>query len=214
MRINLHTHSNHSDGRTDVKTVLDLARGSKLDYFALSDHDTVAGLPEAFLLAAEYGVKIVPAAELSMAVPTVQDGDRRLHMLAYGFDFDKMDALLKEYSYPFSLSFLEKVKKIGGTLVWAHPYEMLTGTCKYTITEKEIEGLLQMLLPFGVDGIEANYYGYSDGQMAFLSELAKKHGLLVSAGTDFHGRTKDKEFFLEAEDKPNLVINALKNKFV
>jgi predicted metal-dependent phosphoesterase TrpH len=48
---------------------------------ALTDHDTVAGIPEALAAAAEHDVRLVPATEISAL-----DGDQDLHILGYQID--------------------------------------------------------------------------------------------------------------------------------
>ena len=48
---------------------------------ALTDHDTVSGLPEAFAAAAEHDVRLVPATEISAL-----DGNEDLHILGYQVD--------------------------------------------------------------------------------------------------------------------------------
>ena len=63
--VDLHTHSTFSDGTLTPTQLVALAKETGLSAIALSDHNTVAGLPE-FLAAGEtYGVKTVPGVELS-----------------------------------------------------------------------------------------------------------------------------------------------------
>ena len=47
MRIDLHTHSNASDGTQSPAQVVSAAAEAGLDVFALTDHDTTAGWVEA-----------------------------------------------------------------------------------------------------------------------------------------------------------------------
>jgi len=61
----LHTHSTYSDGTCTPAELIDLAEAAKLSAVVLSDHNTVAGLPE-FLKAAEgREVEAVPGIEFS-----------------------------------------------------------------------------------------------------------------------------------------------------
>ncbi|NKZ07046.1 PHP domain-containing protein [Actinomadura latina] len=80
MRIDLHCHSDASDGTRPPAEVVRRARARNLDVVALTDHDTVAGWDEA-AGALPDGLTLVPGIELSCA----QDG-RSLHMLGYLFD--------------------------------------------------------------------------------------------------------------------------------
>lgn len=45
--VDLHVHSNASDGTFSPSQVVELAKNAGLDAFALTDHDTTAGVPEA-----------------------------------------------------------------------------------------------------------------------------------------------------------------------
>lgn len=80
MRIDLHSHSDVSDGTRPPAEVVRRARANGLDVLALTDHDTVAGWDEA-TGALPDGLTLVPGIELSCR----QDG-RSLHMLGYLFD--------------------------------------------------------------------------------------------------------------------------------
>lgn len=74
--IDLHTHSNYSDGTLRPAQLIALARECHLKAIALCDHNTVAGLP-AFLAAAEgSGMEAIPGIEFS-----TDYGDTELHIL-------------------------------------------------------------------------------------------------------------------------------------
>ncbi|MEM7407688.1 MAG: PHP domain-containing protein [Pseudomonadota bacterium] len=82
MRVDLHTHSNASDGALTPHAVAALAAERGLDGFALTDHDTLAGCRQ---LAAEPppGIRFVPGVELS----TVWSGVG-IHIVGLDFDLD------------------------------------------------------------------------------------------------------------------------------
>ena len=80
MRIDLHCHSDVSDGTRPPAEVVRRARARGLDVVALTDHDTVAGWDDA-AAAAPDGLTVVPGIELSC-----QEGGRSLHLLGYLFD--------------------------------------------------------------------------------------------------------------------------------
>jgi predicted metal-dependent phosphoesterase TrpH len=63
--IDLHTHSNVSDGSDPPARVAELAAAAGCTAFALTDHDRLDGLAEAGAAAAEAGVELVPGCELS-----------------------------------------------------------------------------------------------------------------------------------------------------
>ena len=82
MRIDLHTHSNRSDGTdTPAELVRKAAGVAELDVVALTDHDATVGWDEAQRTADEVGIRLVPGIEIS----TTFQG-RSVHLLGYDFD--------------------------------------------------------------------------------------------------------------------------------
>ena len=82
MRIDLHAHSDRSDGTDPPGEVMRHARAAGLDVVALTDHDTTAGW-DAAIEALPDGLTLVPGAEISC----LRDGVS-LHLLGYLFDRD------------------------------------------------------------------------------------------------------------------------------
>jgi predicted metal-dependent phosphoesterase TrpH len=74
--VDLHVHSTASDGSRAPADVVQEARRVGLAAFALTDHDTVAGIAEATAAAASLGVRVVPGVELSAV-----EGDVETHIL-------------------------------------------------------------------------------------------------------------------------------------
>jgi predicted metal-dependent phosphoesterase TrpH len=64
-RIDLHTHSNCSDGALSPAALVTRAAAARIDVLALTDHDTVAGLADAAGRAGELGVQLVTGVEIS-----------------------------------------------------------------------------------------------------------------------------------------------------
>ena len=65
LNIDLHTHSNCSDGSLTPAALVQLAAAAGVNVLALTDHDSVAGLDEARRSAAAQGLKLVPGVEIS-----------------------------------------------------------------------------------------------------------------------------------------------------
>lgn len=65
MRIDLHAHSNVSDGTQDPAGVMASAAEAGIDVVALTDHDSTDGWAEATRAAREHGVALVPGMEIS-----------------------------------------------------------------------------------------------------------------------------------------------------
>jgi 3',5'-nucleoside bisphosphate phosphatase len=65
LNIDLHTHSNCSDGSLTPAELVGLAATAGVEVLALTDHDTVAGLDDASSAAAAQGLTLVPGVEIS-----------------------------------------------------------------------------------------------------------------------------------------------------
>jgi hypothetical protein len=85
VRIDLHTHSTVSDGTLAPARVIEAAAQAALDVVALTDHDGVAGWPEASAAADRIGIEFVPGVELSCRWYGVEPAIA-LHLLAYYVD--------------------------------------------------------------------------------------------------------------------------------
>lgn len=82
--IDLHTHSTCSDGTDPPERLVDLAADAGCRAVALTDHDTLAGLPPARARAAERGVTLVSGCEVSCAY-----GSESVHVLVYFADVEE-----------------------------------------------------------------------------------------------------------------------------
>ncbi|MCD9026555.1 PHP domain-containing protein [Cohnella silvisoli] len=82
-RADLHTHTTASDGMFRPEVNVRLAKEAGLAAVAITDHDTVAGIPEALEAGQTYGIVVVPGVEIS----TAADG-KDIHVLGYGFATD------------------------------------------------------------------------------------------------------------------------------
>jgi predicted metal-dependent phosphoesterase TrpH len=78
----LQSHSTQSDGSLAPSDVVARAAAAGVELLALSDHDTIAGVPEALASAREHGIRLSPAAELS----SVHGEHEDLHILGYEID--------------------------------------------------------------------------------------------------------------------------------
>src|SRR5215204_7779221 len=78
----LQSHSVHSDGSLAPAEVVAQAAAAGVGLLALTDHDTVAGVPEALAAARRHGIRLSPAAELS----SVHGEHEDLHILGYEID--------------------------------------------------------------------------------------------------------------------------------
>jgi 3',5'-nucleoside bisphosphate phosphatase len=91
----LQAHSVHSDGSLPAAEVVERAAAAGVELFALTDHDTVDGVPEAAAKARALGLRFSPAAELS----AVHGGHEDLHVLGYELDVadPELTAILEDF---------------------------------------------------------------------------------------------------------------------
>ena len=80
--IDLHTHSNASDGTFAPAEVVRLAKVGGLKALALTDHDTIDGLAEAVAAGETYGVEVIPGVEVSARFP-----GGSMHILGLGIEY-------------------------------------------------------------------------------------------------------------------------------
>ena len=250
--IDLHVHSNASDGTLTPTEVVKLAKESGLSVIALTDHDTVDGIEEAVEAGKRYGVQVIPGIELSAEY---KSGD--LHILGLNVDYtdeelrkkvaecrdsrdnrnrkmiyklneqgfsvtwdimlerfgansitrahfakylvdegyvrDK-DEAFKKYLNPGCPCYVSREKispkeaievilKAGGHPVLAHPLF-------YKMNLERLESVIVMLKDFGLQGIEAIYSLNRPEDDAALLKIAKRQGLYITGGSDFHGSIK------------------------
>jgi len=74
----------------------------------------------------------------------------------------------------------ERIRSAGGLPVLAHPQTL-------SLTDDELSDLVGRLASMGLAGVEAYYYSHSEEETAFYMTLARKYGLIVTGGSDFHG---------------------------
>ncbi|MCQ2462580.1 MAG: PHP domain-containing protein [Clostridia bacterium] len=91
------------------------------------------------------------------------------------FSKDSPDNVLTPATYPEPAQIINDIHEAGGIAVLAHPgfYDNFE--------------LLEELIPLGLDGVEVWHPENTPEQQKRLIEIAKKHKLLVTGGTDFHG---------------------------
>lgn len=250
--IDLHVHSNCSDGTLSPIELVELAHKKNLMAFALTDHDTTDGIKEAAIAAKSYDIELIPGIELST---NYQNQD--IHILGLGIDtedvyfqeelmkfqdsrdirnikmigklqdagiditYDKMLALfsdsvwtrahfarfLQDHNYvsnmwdafpkyigddapcfvprekvtPFQA--VQLIHEGGGYAILAHPL-------LYRLSNSRLDRLVMELKSSGLDGLEVMYSMNRKMDESDMKVLARKYGLKISGGSDFHGSNK------------------------
>lgn len=252
--IDLHTHSTVSDGSDPPERIPELAAAVGCTAVALTDHDSLAGLPAARRRASELGLTLVPGCEISCRGP----GSGGMHVLVYFVEDDgspvsaelarlrddrrtrneRLVTRLHELGVP--LSFDDVVAEAGGTEGVGRPHfaavlvrtgvadsiddafarYLGAGTPGYVpkarlegpevarlatasggvavlahplslgLEPPALEATVAELAEAGFVGLEALYGRYRPEERRALADLARRHGLVVTGGSDHHGTSK------------------------
>ena len=250
--VDLHVHSNASDGTFSPSQVVELAKNAGLDAFALADHDTTAGVPEALEKGRDLNIEVIPGIEVSssfdgteihilglfvnsddpvlaamlekMRISRDRRNEKMLENLAAdGISFTKeelcgdnpdtiitrahiahalvakgicsgMDQAFKKYlqyggrycPQKEHLSPEEVVKTLisnGAFVALAHPFQ-------YKFGDKKTEELIAHMADLGMKGLEVYHSSNNKLESMKLQEMAVRHHLLPTGGSDFHGGNK------------------------
>lgn len=208
-RVDFHCHSTYSDGVQSPRVLAERLATNGIAFAALTDHDSVGGLPSFRRALERRGVGCVAGIEIT----TMCDG-QEVHLLGYGFDPENVELLaamrsLRQARLSSTRSVASSIRKMGshlpastdqvaadgrieigeaidlihragGRAFLAHPLVLEANLDKL----REIVGELKTR---GLDGIEAFYAAHTDEQRERLREVAEDLDLLVSGGSDTHG---------------------------
>ena len=116
--IDLHCHSTFSDGSLTPEQLIEEAAKAGLAALALTDHDTVAGLPRFQAAAAGGPVRAVPGVELSVDCPSGV-----MHMLGYWMDVENAElvrqmAWIRNGREMRNQAMFEKLNALGFAMTW------------------------------------------------------------------------------------------------
>jgi len=256
--IDLHIHSNASDGTLSPSEILALAQNLNLAAIAITDHDTINGSKEALSIGIPTSLKFLTGVEISASPPPSFPYSGSFHILGYSINIDdpllnktlavlqearknrnpgiidrlnslgidlSMSELLSEvgdaqlgrphiarlmvkkgYVESISEAFdkylgkgrpayldkyridcsraIEVILGAGGIPVIAHPFLLNPRDVA------DIEDLIIVLKKMGLKGIEVYYPEHSPHVISQLADIANRHELLMTGGTDFHGSLK------------------------
>ena len=112
-RIDLHTHTTASDGQDTPAELVSFASQQGVSILGVTDHDTVAAIPELQVLADSAGIILVPGVELSTTVDFAE-----VHVLGYFVDVEDPDftsALdaLAQNRLSRIIRMIEKIRNLG-----------------------------------------------------------------------------------------------------
>lgn len=188
-KVNLHIHTNYSDGKSDFETVVKNAKQKGYKLIAITDHNTVEGHQKYKDDILATGVEF-----------DCWFGYVFIHLLAYNIDVNhpallpflaknKAETegdLIRLFAKRNVQKLIEAIHQAGGIAVLAHP------ACYWAIN---LEKLVKKLINIGLDGIEV-YYPYPRFRKIVkfhsskdVMKIANKYpNLIKTGGTDFHGK--------------------------
>lgn len=113
MPIDLHIHSNCSDGVFSVQEIMKEARKRNIKLLSITDHDTVDCQEEAMIMAEKRGIPYVSGVELNITFsnPRYRE-NKRISLDILGYQFDVRDELLRKELFRIAKHREERGKKI------------------------------------------------------------------------------------------------------
>jgi hypothetical protein len=260
MPADLHIHSIYSDGTFTPTKIVEEALRLGLSAIAISDHDTIGGLAEAFAAAEGSPLTVVPAVEINL-----EEKGEEIHILGYFLDFNSTQFLeemerLRQSRINRIKQFVEKLSEVGvhltleevlaaagpGTVGRPHLAQTLVAK-KYASDERDafrrylsrgsptfvprqhISGeeavkiirdaggvpilahptkvhppeLVEEIIRLGIRGVEAFHPEHSLGDEVRWLTFAEEHSLLITGGSDYHGRNNSTTFSLGQRTCPD-----------
>jgi 3',5'-nucleoside bisphosphate phosphatase len=189
MRIDLHVHSNASDGTDDPAEVMRRAAVAGLDVVALTDHDTQAGLAQA-RAALPDGLTLVPGMELSCQLSCDPEGTatRSVHLLAYLFDQEDPalraeTAQIRDDRTYRARAMVDRMRELGADVTWEQVAAIAGGA---VVGRPHLARALAAVgaVATPADAFTADWIG--DGGRAFVDryapDLTRAVGLVRAAG--------------------------------
>lgn len=101
---------------------------------------------------------------------------------------------------------IHAIEASGGIPVWAHP---LGGEGEKHLSPDEFYKKFDIMKSFGIKGLECYYSRYNLDEIKFLVDFASKNNMLISGGSDYHGRNKTVKFGQLNTDNTEIPIEKL-----
>ena len=118
IEVDLHLHTNHSDGALSPAALVQLCFERGLRTIAITDHDTTFGLSEAQIYASKLGLNLINGIELG-----TQYMEDEVHILGYGVNlqdprFQKKLSTFRDGRLSRGRKIIEKLSSIGIRVTW------------------------------------------------------------------------------------------------
>ena len=187
--VNLHIHSNFSDGKLSPQELVEDAKKKNYKFIAISDHNTVEAYKQTSILNEKI---VIPAIEFDCWYKSIL-----IHILGYGIDVNNKELseicaktkketeadLVRLFNHRHPKDVINAIHNAGGVAVLAHP------ACYWAIN---LDHFVKKLIEQGLDGIEAYYpYRRHRGIIKFhtaetVKRIGQKYNLILTGGSDSH----------------------------
>lgn len=187
--VDLHIHSNFSDGLLSPQEILQNAQENNYELIAISDHNTIEAYKNSDIL---LNKMILPAIEFDCWYKCIL-----IHILGYGVDVNNVELLsycarskketeadwVRLFNRRHPKDIIKAIHNAGGVAVLAHP------ACYWAVN---LEHYVKSLVKLGLDGLEVFYpYRRHRGVIKFhrassVKKIATKLNLLMTGGSDSH----------------------------
>lgn len=107
MKIDLHVHTNASDGEYSPRQVVNLFEKKKFNAIAICDHDMITGVREAMKASENKKIKVIPGIEISTRLKA---DDVDLHLVGLGINFK--NKLIKEKLKIYHKKRIARMRKV------------------------------------------------------------------------------------------------------
>ena len=140
-----------------------------------------------------------------------------MHILGYGFDLNnktlnKKLVDLKDNSINQVLSIMEQIKRDYGIRFSYEDIKKLVNA-NHNLGRpdlaKEFLILMKDMISCGLQGIEVYHSSHTKKEMNYYLSIATEYGLLVSGGSDFHGKSVKPDIELGTGKNNNIKIKKL-----
>uniref|UniRef100_A0A2P2JCF3 3' 5'-nucleoside bisphosphate phosphatase n=1 Tax=Rhizophora mucronata TaxID=61149 RepID=A0A2P2JCF3_RHIMU len=182
----LHSHSKFSDGFLSPTKLVERAYGNGVKVLALTDHDTMSGIPEAIEAARRFNIKIIPGVEVSTVFSARNsEADEPVHILAYYSscgptrfeELEKFLANIRDGRYLRAKDIVSKLNRLKLPLKWEHVVRIAgkgvapgrLHVARAMVEAGYVENLKQAFARYLYDGGPA----YSMGSEPFAGEAIK-----------------------------------------
>jgi 3',5'-nucleoside bisphosphate phosphatase len=155
----LHTHTRASDGTCEPAENVRLAAKAGLAAVAITDHDTVAGIPAALEAAAGLNLEVIPGVEISSAA-----NGQDIHVLGYFVPYDDeafQEKLrgLRETRHERNKLMIARLRELGIPITLESVYRRKKGEDKNIGRPHIAEELMELGVVGSIDEAFAKYLG-------------------------------------------------------